>query len=398
MQKKFLVANVILLSIIIALFEGVAYLVIKGKLGEFDLETQGGTTMVQSFYQVWEHPANYKSWSGKTEFNNLGFRRREDTAIKKPDNTVRIFLMGGSAAFGSQAMPGSTYLEISGQGEYSNEETITYYLEQKLEAKYPQKNFEVINAATNWSRLHQQMLHYLRKIRLMEPDLILSMDAYNDSSAMIDGNTWHDTQLIGSERLFSNLKHKISPLFQSSYTAYLMAMLVFRTGESFSPDQELVDQYSQVNAPANFEEQIGQARVELAQDLNILLREYMNNMRYFDKILDEDKVPHTFYLQPLTILDDYKALTPVEKAIQGYQYDTLMPSQLLRINFFEGVAQAGERLDQAGVLKFESMLDVFDGVEANVYSDYCHFTPKGNELLAEYFLKDIEEKHPELLQ
>lgn len=398
MQKKFLIANIVFITIIVVLIESVSWVIIKNKIGEFDLETQGGTTMVRSFYQVWEHPADYKSWSSMTEFNNLGFRRREETSFEKPDNTVRIFFMGGSAAFGSQAMPSSMYLTLSGQGEYKNEETITAHLERKLAAKYPHKNFEVINAATNWSRLHQQMLHYLRKIRNMQPDLILSMDAYNDSAGSMEESTWHDSEYIGREQLFGNFKHKLSPLFQNSNTAYLLAMVIFRTGASPKPDQDLINQYAAIEKPEAFDQDLTQARIDYAQNLKRLVTEYVDGMKYFSAVLKEDEVAHSFYLQPLAILDEYKTLTPIEKAIRGYQYDTMKPSQLIRMNFFRDIEQAGERLDGKGQLQFESMLDVFAGSSDEVYSDYCHFTPKGNELLADYFLKEIETKHQHLLK
>lgn len=398
MQKKFLIANLIFLSIIVILVESISFLIIKNKLGDFELETQGGTTMVRSFYQVWQHPNGYKSWSGKTEFNNQGFRRRDDLTFEKPEDVVRIFFMGGSAAFGSQAMPGSTYLQLSGQGEYSNEETITAYLESKLTEKYPHKEFQVINAATNWSRLHQQMLHYLRKIRNMEPDLILSMDAYNDSAGVIQESTWTDTESIGSDSLFGNLKHKISPIFQKSNTAYLLAMMIFRTGEAPIQDEALIKKFSAVPAPTTLDSDLGKSRIDHASILSMLVSEYTDGLKYFDAVLDQDGVPHGFYLQPLAILDQYKTLTPVEEAIRGYQFDTMRASQLIRINFFNDIEDIGERLKSDGIVNFESMLDVFEGQTEDIYSDYCHFTPRGNELLADYFLNEIETKYSQILK
>src|SRR3989442_4817775 len=56
--------------------------------------------------------------------NNQGFRRSTDTPKIKPDGVYRIFVMGGSAAYGLQSM--SRY----GQQKYSvirNDQTIDYY-------------------------------------------------------------------------------------------------------------------------------------------------------------------------------------------------------------------------------------------------------------------------------
>ncbi|MEM7299054.1 MAG: hypothetical protein AAF391_12410, partial [Bacteroidota bacterium] len=256
-QTRVALFVLITFGIIALIFEGFSFLILKIKLGDFDLSIQGNGTMVESSYQVWEHPANYTTWSGKTHFNNLAFRRLEDTSIEKPPGVKRIFIMGGSAAFGSQALPGSIYIGLSAQGEYTLEETIAGQLETLLNEKYPNQQFEVINAAVNWSRLHQQTLHYLRKLRSLEPDLILSMDAQNDSSPIDKHlNQWTWSQAAFGADLQSNLKYKLRPIFRNSYTAYLFAMVLFRSPSAYEVDQEAVTKYSAIQSPQDLEQRL----------------------------------------------------------------------------------------------------------------------------------------------
>jgi len=65
-----------------------------------------------------------------------GFRRDKGVSLVKPPNTVRIFVIGGSAAYGvSTQMPEDT--DNRWRLVYNNQ-TIDYYLEQKLnQALFP---------------------------------------------------------------------------------------------------------------------------------------------------------------------------------------------------------------------------------------------------------------------
>jgi hypothetical protein len=52
--------------------------------------------------------------------NAQGFRRDQDVPVEKPANTVRIFLMGASTAYGAETV----YPEIDARWKMSNHETI----------------------------------------------------------------------------------------------------------------------------------------------------------------------------------------------------------------------------------------------------------------------------------
>lgn len=394
---KVVLFSLFLLFVLFLILEGFSYLVLKAHFGEFSLDVQGNSTMVESPYQVWEHPKKYSSWSGLTHFNNLGFRRFEDISEKSESDTIRIFIMGGSTAFGSQAMPGSVFLSLSGQGEYSSDKTISAYLEKLLQEKYPSRKFEVINAATNWSRIHQQFIHYLRKIRSLDPDLILTLDGQNDSHSLSNQiNSWEDTQSAFEAKLLGNYKHKMRFLFKRSYTAYLMAMLIFRGGGENPIDIDLVDKYKVITKPVDMEKQLNEHYVFNRTSINSAVDDYVNNMVYFKSVLVQDSIPHAFFLQPLTIMDDTKKMTDRENAIKGYMYSRLA-HQYFRINFFNKVVKEGEKQKAEHGVNFVNMTNMFDNVDEDVYSDYCHFTPRGNMAVAEYLLKYIERSHAGLL-
>jgi len=103
-----------------------------------------------------------------------GFRRIEDVAQPKPDGTYRVFLMGGSAAYGLGA--GAPFPDVS----IRNDQTIDAKLEQRLRDAVPGKRVEVINAAVTAYWTHQHLIYLLEHLLDYDPDLIIFMDGIND--------------------------------------------------------------------------------------------------------------------------------------------------------------------------------------------------------------------------
>lgn len=384
--------------IFLAMCEIGASIYLNRHFKDFDLKVQGNTTFVENGYQLWKHPSNYTSWSKKTHLNNMGFKRFGDTATIKEDGVIRIFILGGSAAFGSQAAPGTIYLKLSGQDEYSSDLTISAYMEKLLQKKYPQQKFEVINAATAWSQLHQQTILYLRMIRSLQPDLIISIDGQNDSHKIEDRflNMWDWTE-EKADRIWNNPKSRLRPIFKNSNLAYLAAMIMFRQGNSVEVDNKLIKRYMGFERPDNYDEIINRYYIENRLAIDTSVDEYLYNLKQFDNILREDGVKHLLLLQPQTVMDSTKILTEKEKAIQGYIFSRL-DKQYFRINFFREVERRGDILRKQYDLHFWSMQNMFRGEEGEVYTDYCHFTPYGNRLAAQYLLSMIERLYPDLFK
>src|SRR5262249_36851264 len=100
--------------------------------------------------------------------NDQQFRYNRTLESPKPAGTCRIFLVGGSTAFGTCAR--------------SNETTIAGYLERSLNregAKF-KRRFEVVTAANaNWISPHERIMIENRLLEL-EPDVVIALSGYND--------------------------------------------------------------------------------------------------------------------------------------------------------------------------------------------------------------------------
>jgi len=111
----------------------------------------------------------FKDEQRKTSVNyqiNSHSFRGEEFSLEKSDDTFRIFIVGGST--------------VQGWG-VSEQETISYILEKKLNQLSINKNFEVINAGFGgaWSKDEVKLIE--NKIINFNPDLIIVYDGWNDA-------------------------------------------------------------------------------------------------------------------------------------------------------------------------------------------------------------------------
>ncbi len=103
--------------------------------------------------------------------NSHGFRGTEFSAIK-PENTYRIFVVGGSTAFGT--------------GTTSDATTIPGFLQEKFDDKVFPKNIEVINAGISGLFSGTEVGLIKEQILDFEPDLIIIYDGWNDIAKNYD--------------------------------------------------------------------------------------------------------------------------------------------------------------------------------------------------------------------
>ena len=108
--------------------------------------------------------------SGNAFINSMQFRSCREVTMPKPAHTYRIFLTGGSTAFGS--------------GAPSQEATVGAVLERKLNgdiAKEGNLEIEVFTLANPaWASTHERIL-IENRLSELSPDLVISLSGNNDA-------------------------------------------------------------------------------------------------------------------------------------------------------------------------------------------------------------------------
>src|SRR5262249_49556062 len=131
---------------------------------------------------AWRHVYDpYRNHALTPNFNSegrvhdaQGFRRSSDVSMAKAPGTYRIFLMGGSAAYGLESVPPFPPVIVT------NEQTIDSKLERLLQPMFPDRKIEVINAAVTAYWTHHHLIYLYERLLDFHPDLIITMDGIND--------------------------------------------------------------------------------------------------------------------------------------------------------------------------------------------------------------------------
>lgn len=109
--------------------------------------------------------------------NRNGFRNLKDFKQRKPANTLRVIMLGGSTLYSGIA---STH--VAGAERVDSDATAAQFLEQELRADpaLAGLNVEVINAAVNFNRIVEISGGYLAEYAHWQPDVVIVFGSANN--------------------------------------------------------------------------------------------------------------------------------------------------------------------------------------------------------------------------
>lgn len=308
------------------------------------------------------------------QHNAQGFRRDEETPLEKPEGVLRVFLMGGSTGYGLHS------LSNAGRDLYPvirNDETIDHYLEEILRDAVPGHRVEVINAAITSFQSHHHLIYLNQAILDYDPDVILFLDGFNDYFEWRPGfDQFRDYAY--QERAHTFLGE---PTF-SAWAYYTGWWLVRKSHFAHVLGKALknVDGMLHGGRPRP-EIDVPVALVNLRDNAE---RNFVEMVERNSLILEHEGVYAIFALQPEIAFAQSKPFSPLETEI----YDEMLSYWPKNYIAFKNAARpiVLDYLEQAaavGRARVLDLTDIYGRVEEDVYTDYCHLTPKGNERLAE---------------
>jgi lysophospholipase L1-like esterase len=275
---------------------------------------------------------------GSAQINSLQFRYARELETPKPAGVCRIFLLGGSTAFGS--------------GASSNDTTIGGYLEKYLNERSDQYGwrFEVITAASSgWATTNERILIENRLVEL-EPDVVLEVSGHNDA---FWGLNRHNTQWF---RGFQDL--------------YFMALLNAVLKYKFD---------------AAFPKELGGER-EPGISVPRMCGRLRRNIELAHAALEPVGADYCFALQPITSCSK-KRLTGREQRMASRPGNFPMPVD--QAEFADCFAQfrstlAEVKRPQRPHYHFFDLTPIFDDCDAatDIFIDRCHFGDRGHDLIA----------------
>ena len=304
----------------------------KSAEAAMDEFSYGIPTVVSPFVGYAPEPGQHNN----AIINSMQFRADKEVAMPKPPETFRIFLTGGSTAFGS--------------GAPSQDRTIGAYLNAILDKELTpvtKHKYEVFTMANpSWATTHERIIIENRLLDL-QPDLVISFSGNNDVFWGMDGRNvmWFRTQQE-----------------EFNWRVLDWAYGVLR----FKPMTDVVVLDSRPVAPTLVAERL------------------VENVQLSAFALGLKSARYVFCLQPTLAvtrkpLDDAErnilvGLKTIDKAVTGSNY------------FAQCYADIDSRLAgmKTGNFTYVNLTDVFDTLPGadRVFLDAYHFGDKGNALIA----------------
>lgn len=306
--------------------------------------------------------------------NAQGFRHPEDVPRAKAPGTVRVFLMGGSTAYGT----GGLWPHIQKTFAVLHDSTtIPAYLQQRLAAGFPGREVEVINAAIPSTWTHHHLIYLNQTILRYDPDLVLFLDGFNDYFFF---DTEHD-QFAG----YSYKEHSGVIMGQPTVKAlgYANAWWLSRKSAFFHVVFRQVQ-----NAGKLLAGRPDRQPMDPQRSLEGLKQVFPDNaLAMIERTavtLQHEGVPAVFVLQPLLILEgERRGGPPIERELYEFNVSSYLPGYP---EFMElAVPYVREEVRSSVAALGGAFIDataIYDGVEGQIFTDYAHLTPLGNRLLA----------------
>lgn len=313
-----------------------------------------------------------------------GFRRDQDLSLEKAPNTVRVFITGGSTAYGWTT--GWPDINPDLQRLYNNQ-TISYYLEQQLNQTLPSNHWEVINAASPGYQLNVELAQIESILLRYRPDCIILLDGHNDLLSLLKhasenydpyaATRTDEFNLLANPDSVRSLLFFLGGWLRNNSAAFRVVgdrMQAIRHSPSKRGTREVSDPVQLSDLTPMEQAQFATAQSQLAF--------YPRLARQIDRILGLDGVKAIFLLQPELFLT-HKPLTDKERQMVDYQRKN--PALLLYAfqQLFPEIDTRMTATAQEDGFVFLNLTNVFDQTTEQTFSDDVHLTPNGNRIIAE---------------
>jgi hypothetical protein len=336
------------------------------------------------------------------QLNDRGFRMSENLSLAKPAGEIRIFIVGGSTAFGQLSSSNqATFaaklearlnqqvkVQVQNPGKF-RPDVLPYFADEvarvmALPPRIRSARYRVINAAVPGYSSGNEFMQVAMQVLPYKPDLIVLMNGYTDLvlPSSLESSEIPGTQTMlqnAPQHLWSSISQQVQGLFGQLYWVKGWQYWILRTHESASnfTIPPLDAQGSALTAAVNADQK------ELQQRAN----RYRANLQMIGQFTANAKVPLIVALQPELTGRDPKTLTPKEKQL----LEQLGSTYRQNVQTGYGLLQQSVKQVQQSYSGNVSSLNLYrffantnsGGVKGQIFQDPIHLTDVGNAKLAD---------------
>ncbi|HLP18842.1 MAG TPA: hypothetical protein VK174_01000 [Chitinophagales bacterium] len=401
---------------------------------KYAYQANGFTVRLNTPHYTWNaYDNSFKLMHNALQTDENGFvTGGADLKHPKDSGVVRIFLTGGSTAWGSlqtgRMMDSASYPE----GNFTYEASIAGVLKRELEHRHPEVKFEVINAAVVGFLFVQSKALYEYKIHSFDPDIVVNLDGCNDipnfispfangdpymatskqwdedmQLSMISGSiTWPYTFMLLNVRHIQAQQKKSNPLAKLFRAGFRPSNNKTDIATEPEPEKYEVMEPAFANGSDRFLYAVDSYLRQLRADsvYSIFCIQPMLSNRGCQKQLSRLELKMRKHLEKVTVADTIIAAATLplikEKISAGYLNPMLKAGKAryeagtyCKAFFYQ--QYLAPRIDTLAKKHGHSFMDIASylkemGADKEFYTDYCHLTPYGNEFVAGLMANEVD--------
>ena len=249
--------------------------------------------------------------------NDESFKDFEDVPMEKPADEFRVLVCGGSVVFGRGPVPPADsvcdFYEVTFRWNIPHLMEKILNADPAIRAKINNKRVRVINAGVAGYVYQNNFMRYLAKLRLFQPDLLVSLDGANEvhtvARPLKDWNYFTEgpyyeviTDVMDMSR--RGLVNYVTLWLKRN--TYFFTWLALKGGEG---PGILMENRGFAAHPQD-------ATPEMISYRDHNIRQVADIVAIFHETLKTDGVPHTFALQPM-FRNSKKKRTPIEERVES---------------------------------------------------------------------------------
>jgi hypothetical protein len=317
------------------------------KLRQMCLDVQQLNFQQFDGYKLYEPDQHFST----VNINSEGFRG-EEFFSQKDNSTYRVFLIGGSTAFGS--------------GATSDDTTIPGSLQKQFEEINPELNVEIINAGVPAANSNTENKLIFDKIIGYDPDLLIFYDGWNDAwhrnLILSEIDSSHTDKTITSSKVNSG----IIDFFQNKLKIYKTPLILYK--------HFFWGKTTHYQGDINTEDFL-----KISEKISLNWKEKKSEIC----TLGENKSFKTIViLQPILDTGNKPYSKSEKELLPKTQFDIETVDLLNKLE--KPLSELNDICDQVIDLR-----NAFDDVSNPIYFDFGHMNDYGNEIIAEKIYENI---------
>ncbi len=327
------------------------------------------------------------------QINEQGFRMEQAIALPKPKDEVRIFVLGGSTAFGQMSSSNQATFANQLETRFNQQvatqknnsakfrpDVLPYYADELAKAmalppRIRESRYRVINAAVPGYASSNELAQLTQQILAYKPDYVVIVDGYAD---LLLPSTQEGADIPGIEGMLENASGHFTAALSEQWKSWLNQSYLVKSIQYWLLRPQ--DALTPLIPPDAGGATISQRLPTDTEELSRRVSRYRSNLEQIARLTTSAKIPLIVALQP-EITSRTNTLTQREKRILsqlGLSYSQQVKSGYGGLQ--QSIAQVKQAFPQ-GVTTL-NLYDAAASLKDDAFHDPIHLTDKGNEAIA----------------